>query len=58
MIFAQDTADISDLGHATNYPGNVTTVALQLPTRDGLVPEHTVLYEGGCRQEDLIGLED
>ncbi|KAI4159554.1 MAG: hypothetical protein L6R39_000335 [Caloplaca ligustica] len=52
LIIAADTAAVSRLGHNTQYPTGQQTIAIQIPTADGTVPEHTVLYSGPCRKED------
>ncbi|ROW14979.1 hypothetical protein VPNG_03465 [Cytospora leucostoma] len=56
LIFASDTADLSTKGHRTVYPGNTETVALIIPTKDGLVPNHTTVHNGPCTADDGIGL--
>lgn len=56
LIFAADTAAVSAQGHGTQYPGNTETVALAIPTSDGLVPGHTVLHDGACTADDIEGL--
>lgn len=45
IIVAVDTLGI---GHLTAYPGNKTTVALQIPFKNGVVPEHTVIGKCAC----------
>lgn len=40
--------DIHGIGHNTEYPSDQETVALQLPFKDGIVPEHLVLHSGAC----------
>ncbi|MCJ1371598.1 hypothetical protein MMC20_002817 [Loxospora ochrophaea] len=52
LILAADTADVSRDGHSTIYPSNQETHALQIPTEGGVVPPHTVLYQGPCRGGD------
>ncbi|CAL8581567.1 hypothetical protein XPA_010209 [Xanthoria parietina] len=52
LIIAADTADVSKQGHGTKYPSGEQTIAIQIPTEDGKVPAHTVLYAGPCRKED------
>ncbi|KAF8261351.1 hypothetical protein EI94DRAFT_1773445 [Lactarius quietus] len=54
LIFAADTADVSALGHATNYPSKEETRAIQIPT-GGTIPQHTVLYSGPCCSKELLG---
>lgn len=56
LIFAADTADVTKIGHRTQYPGVVETVALQVPTTDGQIPPHEVLYMGACNAPDVNGL--
>ena len=45
LIIATDTMGV---GHYTDYPGDKDTVALQVPFKDGVVPEHTVVGNGTC----------
>ncbi|KAK8016896.1 hypothetical protein PG993_015085 [Apiospora rasikravindrae] len=56
LIFAADTADVSEKGHYTRYPGTVETVALQMPTLDGEIPPHQVVRSGPCHANDTAGL--
>ncbi|KAI9834670.1 MAG: hypothetical protein M1826_000072 [Phylliscum demangeonii] len=51
LLIAADTANVSDTGHYTVYPGNQPTIALQVQTAGGAVPEHVVLHEGACHDE-------
>lgn len=55
-IFAADTAEASDHGHITRYPGISETIALQIPTKDGKIPKHNVLHNGPCLAKDVTGL--
>jgi hypothetical protein len=48
LIIAADT-DPRSPGHLTFYPGDVEAVAIQIPFRDGLPPDHTVVHDGPCR---------
>lgn len=48
LIFAADTPDKSDIGHYTRYPTEDNTVAFQLPTAGGVIPDHKVLHAGAC----------
>ena len=41
-------ADVYGEGHYTEYPSQKTTVALQLPFKNGRMPEHRVVYQGPC----------
>ncbi|KAL8728278.1 MAG: hypothetical protein Q9166_005519 [cf. Caloplaca sp. 2 TL-2023] len=52
LIIAADTADVSKKGHDTRYPTAEQTNAIQIPTADGKVPAHTVLYSGPCKKID------
>ena len=52
LILAVDTANVSTLGHITNYPSNEETVALQIPTLNNQVPAHTILHDGPCKLEE------
>lgn len=45
VIVAADTLGV---GHNTYYPGDKTTIALQAPFEDEVVPEHTVVKSGAC----------
>jgi hypothetical protein len=54
-ILALDTPDVSVWGHITKYPSDQETVALQIPLKEGEVPGHVVLYEGGCVGEEVRG---
>jgi len=57
-IFAADTASVSTKGHRTQYPGITETIALQIPTKDGKAPEHTVLHDGPCSASEITGVRD
>ena len=56
LLFAMDTASMSKEGHGSVFPGITETIFLQVPTRDGAVPEHTVLYESPCEAAEYGGL--
>lgn len=58
MLFAADTAEVSRRGHGGDFPGVTETIFLQVPTGDGEVPEHEVLYVGACGAEEYAGLRD
>lgn len=45
LIVATDTMG---KGHYTDYPGEKQAVALQVPFKDGAVPQHVVVGEGAC----------
>jgi hypothetical protein len=51
-------ADVTGVGHYTNYPSNKQTVALQFPFIDGKVPDHTVLHRGACKANSQLKLAD
>ena len=40
--------DVEGIGHFTEYPGEEESVALQLPFRDDIVPDHEVVGRGAC----------
>lgn len=40
--------DVKGIGHFTEYLSEEESVALQLPFRDGIVPDHEVLGRGAC----------
>ena len=40
--------DIRGLGHNTEYPLDMETVALQLPFQDGRLPDYRMLHTGAC----------
>lgn len=58
VMFQADTAAVSVHGHRTRFTALSETIGLTIPTRDGLVPEHIVLHDGACMEEDLEGLHD
>ncbi|XXH05718.1 hypothetical protein Hte_012154 [Hypoxylon texense] len=58
LIFAADTRDVTPDGHRTQYPGVTETIALQIPTRDGKVPAHSVVHMGPCTAGDVAGVRE
>lgn len=46
--------DMDGVGHNTSYPLDRLTVALQLPFKDGKLPDHTVLHVGACKASDNV----
>ncbi|KAI1487452.1 hypothetical protein F5X96DRAFT_650019 [Biscogniauxia mediterranea] len=56
LIYAGDTADVSGWGHRTRYPGSDETIALVVPVKDGVSPEHRVLHDGPCVAGELAGV--
>jgi hypothetical protein len=55
LIFAADTADVSDKGHRTQYLGVAETIILQIPVEDNTIPAHTVLHSGPCLANETSG---
>jgi hypothetical protein len=58
LIFAADTQNVSASGHRTQYPGTTETIALQVPTADGDIPEHQVLHVGPCTISEIAGIRE
>ncbi|KAI1799470.1 hypothetical protein F4811DRAFT_543738 [Daldinia bambusicola] len=58
LIFAADTAPVSERGHRTQYLGITETIVLQIPTRDGEVPAHDVLHMGPCDSSEVAGVRE
>jgi hypothetical protein len=56
VIFAADTADVSSGGHISTYLGSTESVFFQVPTQDGMVPDHNRLHMGPCIAEEMTGL--
>lgn len=54
LLFAADTADVSQSGHDSWYITDVTF--LQIPTKDGEIPKHTILHMGPCYASEEVGL--
>jgi len=40
--------DVQGVGHFTEYPGEKESVALQVPFKDNIVPDHEVVGRGAC----------
>lgn len=53
LIIAADTAEVSKIGHVTDYPGNTETTALQIPIANGKLPPHRRLHSGPCKIHEL-----
>ncbi|KAK4173076.1 hypothetical protein QBC36DRAFT_360839 [Triangularia setosa] len=50
VLLAADLKSVSNLaGHFTEFPSDEPTLLVQIPFEGDAVPEHTILYEGGCR---------
>ncbi|KAI1866718.1 uncharacterized protein JN550_007571 [Neoarthrinium moseri] len=58
LIFAADIAAVSEHGHRTQYPGITETIALQIPTKDGKIPNRDVIHAGPCRVGEVAGLRE
>lgn len=56
LIAAADTSDVSRHGHSTTYPSDADTVALAFPLAPDEKFEYTILRNGPCKEEDMIGL--
>lgn len=52
LILAADTATVSKEGH-NSIVGNDEVTGLQIPTADGKIPRHKVLYQEPCRWNEL-----
>lgn len=53
-ILALDTADVSGLGHITEYPSDESTISLEIPLGEEGIPGHTVLHPGACEGGELL----
>jgi hypothetical protein len=58
ILFAADTAAVSKRGHRSQFPGITESITIQIPTLDGRIPDHTVLYLGPCNASQTTGLRD
>jgi len=47
-------ADVFGIGHNTTYPSDKETVALQIPFKGGIIPEHTILHKRACKSEKQV----
>ncbi|KAF8585699.1 hypothetical protein K439DRAFT_1409710 [Ramaria rubella] len=47
VIIANDTQEVSGVGHNTEWAAG--SVAVQLPFKGGVAPNHTVVNDGPCR---------
>ncbi|KAI0144972.1 hypothetical protein BJ166DRAFT_583166 [Pestalotiopsis sp. NC0098] len=57
LFFAADTAAVSEKGHGSYFPGVTETIFLQVPTKNGSIPEHEVIYEDmACDAQEYSGL--
>ena len=53
LIFVADTANVSSMGHLTQYPSGQETTAIQIPTAGGEIPAHTVVHQGPCEKHSM-----
>lgn len=57
LLFATDTADVSEEGHGGIFPGPTETIFLQIPTKNNEIPKHRVLKEDEpCTVNEVEGL--
>ncbi|KAB8254133.1 hypothetical protein BDV32DRAFT_132913 [Aspergillus pseudonomiae] len=47
-------ADTVGEGHYTDYPSDKTTVALQIPFENGIIPPHKIVHLGACKSPNQI----
>lgn len=50
--------DAAGEGHFTDYPSDKTTIALQVPFENGIVPSHSVVHLGACKSSSQVTSED
>lgn len=48
--------DVRGEGHFTDYPSDKPSIALQIPFKDGKLPEHQVIDEGVCNSEKAASM--
>lgn len=48
--------DVETTGHITTFPSQDETILVGIPTADRKQPQHTVIHEGACTWNDLIGI--
>lgn len=53
LMFAADTADVSCDGHTSRYLGASESVYVEIPTKDGEIPEHNILHMGPCAADEM-----
>ncbi|KZT23138.1 hypothetical protein NEOLEDRAFT_1137014 [Neolentinus lepideus HHB14362 ss-1] len=53
VILVLDTMETSSTGHFVEYPSHEETVCMNIPTKDGQIPEHRVLYDGPCTMDTV-----
>lgn len=57
LLFFKDTASVTKRGHGSYYPGVTETIFLQIPVKDGDLPDHRVLFNNApCSGNQFEGL--
>ncbi|RDA86139.1 hypothetical protein CP532_3053 [Ophiocordyceps camponoti-leonardi (nom. inval.)] len=56
LIIAADTADVSTLGHRTQYLSGDKTVSMQIPIKNPKNFKHTVVHNGACTEAETRGI--
>ena len=56
MLWAGDPVHLSKHGHSTEYPCSDESITLAMMSPYGIEPEHKIIREGQCLQEDMLGL--
>ncbi|POS73515.1 hypothetical protein DHEL01_v208092 [Diaporthe helianthi] len=57
LLFATDTADLTEVGHGGVFPGPTESIVLQIPTKDNKIPKHRVLKDNEpCTVDEVAGL--
>lgn len=57
VLFATDTADLTEQGHGSVFPGATESIILQIPTKNNKIPKHRVLKTNEpCSANEVAGL--
>ncbi|KAJ0109946.1 hypothetical protein J7T55_014748 [Diaporthe amygdali] len=57
LLFATDTADLTEQGHGSFFPGPTESITLQIPTKNNEIPKHRVLSANKpCTANEVAGL--
>ncbi|KAG8163183.1 hypothetical protein KVR01_007661 [Diaporthe batatas] len=57
VLFATDTADLTEEGHGGFFPGPTESIVLQIPTKDNKIPKHRMLkHNEPCTVNEVAGL--
>lgn len=57
LLFATDTADLTEQGHGSFFPGPTESITLQIPTKNNEIPKHRVLNANKpCTANEVAGL--